>query len=353
MTYDEQRLKKRVGWLNNQGGFENTLIYTKIAEAGEGLPDGKIMEVLKHLEDSQDNIWEPMRWVVSSLNKAHSASESSLDAEFDQALRRRIRWLNNEGGFENKIMYSNIAEAASGIEQRKAMEVLRNLEDRWEYVSDPTAWVCSALRKAVAEGDNYAGGYSSGASVTHYSAPTGKSRAGYDQWADDGWSKPSGYRADETDIYTKLWRRISWLNGAGGFSNSIDYARVEQAAEGADPSTALDLLNTLEENWQSIGNPTSWLCSSLANARGAGRGKGGGAKAGGGKAGSSKGGGDSSGGKKGKGDSKGGAGKGGAAKGGSGKDAPGKGNVGKSGPGKGGSGKGGSGKNGGKGKALQ
>lgn len=238
--------------MNYQGGFENQIIYSKVAEASVGLSDNKIMEILKYLEDNYDKVWDPMRWLCSSLEKARSASEG-LDAEADQQLRKRIRWLNNEGGFENKIMYSKIAEAAVGIDSRKVMDVLKYLQERWEWVEDPTAWVCSALRKA---------GSSRAAEAGAGGGYGWKGGAGGSKGAD--WDRSGSY----DDFYDKLWRQILWLNSQGGFENTIQYSRVAEAAEGVDHGRVLELLSYLEEHWQKVGDATSWLCSSLAKARG-------------------------------------------------------------------------------------
>mmetsp|Transcript_48747 Transcript_48747/g.140186 ORF Transcript_48747/g.140186 Transcript_48747/m.140186 type:complete len:500 (+) Transcript_48747:133-1632(+) len=262
MTFDDVKLRKRVAWLNNAGGFENQIIYSKVAAGAQGLSDTKVMEILKYVEDNYDKIWDPMRWILSSLEKAKLASEG-LDADFDQKLRRRIRWLNNEGGFENKIVYSKIAEASVGLGERLVMEVLGNLEERWEYVEEPTSWVCAALRKAAVsrgsgEGGSvggYGGGGGYGRSMGGHGG--GGYGGGYDHGGGD-W-KSGGY----DDFYDKLWRRVSWLNTKGGFSNSIMYPKVAEAAEGVERTTVFDLLNYLEANWQKVGDATSWLCNSL------------------------------------------------------------------------------------------
>lgn len=285
MTFDDARLRKRVAWLNNAGGFENTIIYSQVAAAAEGLSDSKIMEILKYLEDKYDKVWDPMRWILSSLEKARQASEG-LDAEFDQQLRRRVRWLNNEGGFENKIVYSKIAEAAVGLESGQVMDVFKYLEERWEFVDDPTAWVCSALRKMPSGGGmtggsrgGYGAAYAPGAGGSWASAGLGHAGpggGGGGKGASSSWSRGEGKGDSYDDFDSKLWRRIVWLNSSGGFQNSIQYPQVAEAAEGVDNAKVFDLLNHLEANWQKVGDPTRWVCSSLQKARGGGAGSGGG-----------------------------------------------------------------------------
>lgn len=224
MSFDA-KLRKRIAWLNKAGGFDNQISYSKVAEAADGLDGGKVIEILKYLEDNWDKVWDPTAWVCSSLLKAKNAS-TGLEVNFDAQLRRRIRWLNNAGGFDNMIIYTKVADAAVGLDKGKVMEILKYLEERWHKVDDPTAWVCSALRKAGEHnGDGSTGSF------------------------------------DE-----QLRRRIRWLNNAGGFGNVIVYSKVAEAAEGVDNQRVFEILLYLEENWRKIRDPTSWICSSLERA---------------------------------------------------------------------------------------
>jgi len=65
-------------------------------------------------------------------------------------LRKRIGWLNSEGGFDGELRYDKIAEAAahSGADLREAFRILKELEENKAEVKDPTAYVSAALRKA-------------------------------------------------------------------------------------------------------------------------------------------------------------------------------------------------------------
>lgn len=247
MTFDDSRLRKRVAWLNNAGGFDNQIIYTKVAAAAEGLSDGRVMEILKYLEDNYSKVGNPMRWILSSLEKAQTATEG-FDAEFDRQLRRRVRWLNNEGGFENKIMYSKLAEASAGLESKQVMEVLKYLEERWEYIDDPTAWACTGLRKAASGGAGGGGGRSYG------------SAGGGGGGAFQAYRRPGG------EFYDKLWRRILWLNTKGGFNHAIQYDRITDAVHNSEGGNVWELLNYVEANWQQVGDPTGWIVSSLNKA---------------------------------------------------------------------------------------
>lgn len=362
VTLNEERLRKRISWLNTVGGFEHAIAYPKVIEAAQGLSDGKIMEILKGLEESYSKVWDPMGWILTSIERARQAQEG-LDSEVDAQLRRRIRWLNSEGGFENNIVYSKVVEAAVGVQPRRVMEVLRYLEESWDWVDDPTAWVCAGLRRSFNDGSNgwdYSEHDVKGKGKTHMNGKgkdngkgkqggkdAGKNSCGKNSWEwsqqhwyNEGWSPDffgkgkakgkgkddfkgkgkehiSGYdvvdfkgqgkgkgdfkgkgkgdfkgkgkddgkgkgkvetkgkgkfkakwesEGEYDDFYGKLWRRIMWLNTNGGFENGIQYPRVVEAAESVDPDKVFELLNYVEENWHKVGDPTSWLCSSLQKA---------------------------------------------------------------------------------------
>jgi len=263
MSFDDSRLRSRVAWLNNAGGFENSINYSRIAEAAEGLPTKQVMDMLRYLEQNRDKVREPTRWLCSSLDKAREASVG-LAEDVDRQLRKRVRWLNNDGGFDNRIVYSKLAEAASSLDNpKKVMEVLQFLEESWQWVEDPTAWVCAALRKAAAEQSQSdkpptvvwaddAGThrrYDSGQAVLRSRQyDSGKGKASYD------------------DFYDKLWRRILWLNSKGGFDNAIQYPKVAEAVEGVHHPIVFDLLTRLENEWQKVPNCTAWLCRELRKA---------------------------------------------------------------------------------------
>jgi len=58
----------------------------------------------------------------------------------DQKLRKRIGWLNSNGGFANAIQYDKVAEAAVGLDEFTVLKILKTIEDKGvPNVKDPTA----------------------------------------------------------------------------------------------------------------------------------------------------------------------------------------------------------------------
>jgi len=128
----------------------------------------KVFELLDHLEGNWGRISAPTEWVCTSLRKAAKGggggggwqpggTSQSADAELPARLRKRIGWLNTEGGFENTITYRKVAEACEGMDGDKVMSVLKSLEERGYEAKDPTAWVCAALSRARRGGASSSG----------------------------------------------------------------------------------------------------------------------------------------------------------------------------------------------------
>merc|ERR1719265_809589 len=75
-------------------------------------------------------------------------ASSSIEEE-DRKVRRRIGWLNGEGGgFGGAINYDKVMQAAGGLPFSDVLRVLKEVEEKKAEIKDPNAWVCSALRKS-------------------------------------------------------------------------------------------------------------------------------------------------------------------------------------------------------------
>merc|ERR1712187_882200 len=115
------------------------------------------------LEAKKGEVKDPTAWVSAALRKAGGGSGSSIgmspvsmfgggmgmygggmDVDTDEKLRKRIGWLNQNGGFENSLNYKKVSEASSGVGTSKVLDVLKSLEEKKGEVKDPTAWVTAA-----------------------------------------------------------------------------------------------------------------------------------------------------------------------------------------------------------------
>mmetsp|Transcript_137322 Transcript_137322/g.342402 ORF Transcript_137322/g.342402 Transcript_137322/m.342402 type:complete len:553 (-) Transcript_137322:40-1698(-) len=292
----DEKLRKRVGWLNTRGGFADGLLYEKVAAAAMGLEVTKVMRVLKDVEEKKDQVKDPTAYVTNALRKAGggqaaplpqgvagsgwetSAAQGWTDLtaplatghmppigaapgdgcgwgtplegyDEDQALRKKIGWLNSAGGFEGQINYAKIFEAAKGLEYSRVMKFLAQLEEKRGEVKDPTAWVCNALRKA------------GGGAYSPLPQPPAE-YGGYGQsysTSTSAMGTPSAFvNADE-----KLRKRVTWLNSQGGFAGALDHDKVAAAARGLEVTMVMKVLKDLEENKDKVKDPTAYSAAAL------------------------------------------------------------------------------------------
>lgn len=261
-------LGKRVKWLNGTGGLQGAIYYNDVAREAEGLPAKKVFDILKSLEENQDKITDATRWVCSALARVRKAQDEGMDPEIAGKIQRRVRWLNGKGGFDNRIQISRVEDVAVGVPFPRVMDVLANLEEKGINVEDPTAWVCSSLRKIGKE----EGGAGGGPSERRPPAGGGGARREQRQQRE----QPDATNDDGFD--RELRRRIHWLNNDGGFRNDIFYLKVRDACDGLDEEFVWEVLdNLLDTGAEDIRDPTSWVCSGLKKIQ-AKFGKGGGGK---------------------------------------------------------------------------
>jgi len=289
----DQKLRKRVGWLNNQGGFNNALIADKVQEAAWGLEISGVMRVLKELEEKKDQVKDPTAWVTSSLRKlgGGKSGRASPAAAYpqpmalpgvdaggyggmggcwmpaaddghneDQQVRRKIGWLNKTGGFDGQVNYTKIIEAAKGLEYSKVLDLLQQLEQKRGEIKDPTAWVCNALRKAGG-GSGFGGGF--GAFTATAMPPA---QPGF------GFASPPPSGRPPVDADSKLRKRIDWLNSEGGFAGAIDQDKIYNAAKGLEISVVMKVLKELEEKKATVKDPNAYAGAALRKMGGGGRG---------------------------------------------------------------------------------
>lgn len=252
-------LRKRIAWLNSTGGFQEAIQFKEVARSAEGLDTGKVMEILKYLEEHQEKINEPTRWVCSAFSRSLQAKEEGgLPPHLAAKLQRRVKWLNTVGGLNNTLACGRVEDAATGIPFAKVLDVLQALQDRGEHVEDPTAWVCATLRKAAKEPLIYE-------QFQHHDRD--RDRAPRHERSD---REPArrGQWIPSDNFDQELRRRIHWLNNDGGFGNDIFYLKVSDACQGLDPEQCFRILDGLQDKGpEEIQDPTAWICNGLQKVR--------------------------------------------------------------------------------------
>merc|ERR1719265_908061 len=86
------RLRKRVGWLNMRGGFENAIGYDKVAETMSivGTDEGTIMKILQELERlTLAGVDDETTWIITEILRegaeARKRKEEKLKAQGQNA----------------------------------------------------------------------------------------------------------------------------------------------------------------------------------------------------------------------------------------------------------------------------
>jgi len=63
-------LRKKIGWLNSHGGFENQVNYQKISEAAAGVDSMTALNILEDLAKNKAKVNDPTAYVAHALRKA-------------------------------------------------------------------------------------------------------------------------------------------------------------------------------------------------------------------------------------------------------------------------------------------
>lgn len=304
---DADKIQRRIRWLNTRGGFDDKIQDRRVMEVAKDVPLPKVMEILKGLEDEGTNVKDPTAWLCGAFRKSgreqgdqhqerrapppprrppsprrapapprEPRREEPPSGAFDKELRRRIAWLNKDGGFDNGIFYLKVADACEGLEDDFVWEVLDNLLDTGaEEIRDPTGWACAGLTKikkrlgvrgkGSGKGSDKGGGKGRRESGAGYDdernyggkgGRAGKDSAGGERRSDDGEDRP-------------LKQRIGWLNGKGGFDNQLSFKKLAQlAAEQGTSDVIFQVLQRLENlpHRDDIEDPTGWVMAGAKKA---------------------------------------------------------------------------------------
>jgi len=280
-------VRKRVRWLNENAGLSQDLNYQKVSEAAIGVDMKTVMDILKDVEEKKDKVKDPTAYVTTGLRKrgggqhggggmydapppmhnwgaapAPGGWNPEAEAE-DKKLRRRIGWLNKDGGFNGALIYDKVLEAAGGLEFSEVFKILKEVEEKKDtlQIRDPNAWVCNGLKRKASSS---VGAGPPRGMMQAWGPPPGMPFPG----PAPGYGNFAGGMDSETN--SKLHKRIKWLNGTGGFNDSIVFDKVKEAAEGVDPVSMMKVLKDLEEKKDTVKDPTAYVSSALRKMGGGG-----------------------------------------------------------------------------------
>jgi len=252
----DEKIRKRVGWLNRNVQFAADLKYDRVGPALQPLGANVAMEILKSLEENAATVRDPTAYVVSAAQRrlggaappppapapfalpapppSSAGTGSKAISEDDLRLRKRIGWLNRNVSFTQELRYDQASAALIGLPTMKQMEILKALEENAASIPDPSAYVVAAAAEAAS-------------AVQEGGLPS----YGYDE--DMG---HPGESAEET-----LRRRIDRMNNHLFLPEPLQFDRLSSDLLILDLRQSIDILMKLEDNVSTVRDPHAWVKS--------------------------------------------------------------------------------------------
>jgi len=141
----DQKVRKKIGWLNTHVQFNAPLMYNKVSSELRRLGGQQAMAILKELEEHASEP-DPTAWVLERARDAVGSLGSGEPAE--ERLRKRISWLNEKAQLSSPIVVEMVMPGLLAIDVRKAMAVLKGLEENAQSILDPSSYVTSAAQES-------------------------------------------------------------------------------------------------------------------------------------------------------------------------------------------------------------
>lgn len=249
----DQKLRKRIGWLNANASLQQQLTYDKVAPVLSTIGSEAAMTILKQLEENASSVRDPNAYVTAAGkrvppamdfgapaagyggNMGFGAMPAAGDAVSDEKLRKRIGWLNNNLGLESQqqLRHDKVGPALQALGSHQAMTILKNFEESASTVRDPTAYVLSAAQRAAQN-----------------TAPMGGFNMG------GGFGIGGGMNSLAVD---KLKKRVGWMNHNLTLASPLQYDEVSKYLLGMDAKVVMDLLKNLEENAAEVKDPNAYI----------------------------------------------------------------------------------------------
>jgi len=238
---DDEKVAKRVGWLNLFGGFQQPIDYAEVADSLDGLKVAHAMVLLRELELQAHKVPNPTDYIKKTVALAGEDDVHVPIVDEDSSIGQRILELNNSGVLAAPIEFLEVGEDLARIGEGDALQLIQEVENKGSGVKDPTGYIKFKLKAKLA---------SLGTSLE-----------------------------DSADDETKILKRIEWLNDYGGLVADIDYNQVAATLESVGIDHAMTILKELEDKRAGVQDPNFFILNAVssswkrtANSKPAGRG---------------------------------------------------------------------------------
>jgi len=218
---DDEKVAKRVAWLNIFGGLMQPIDYSQVADALDGLKVPHAMVLLRELEVQSHSIEDPTEHIRRAVSLAGEDDVHVAVVDEDSSVAQRVSELNQSGRLAAPINFGEVGEDLGRIGDEAAMQLLQEVESKGPSVKDPTGFIRFKLKAKLAS------------LGTTLETP-----------ADDD---------------TKILKRVEWLNDYGGLLQDLDYERVGPSLNKLGLEHAMSVLKELEDNRASVQDPTAFI----------------------------------------------------------------------------------------------
>ncbi|CAE7504085.1 FTSH10 [Symbiodinium sp. CCMP2592] len=257
--YNEvQKINRRVTWLNSNV-FPDRQIDQEAIGALCHLGAARSMEMLKEMEEKADQIKTPSNYIKAAAGR-EAAPAAASQSNDPAKIHRRATWLSTNV-FQDRPIDQEAVIAMKSLETRRALELFKEIEEKKDQIKNPSRWLISAVSREASGGPYPEQTRARALPMPAVYAPPARAMHG-----------PAGAGMSSADD-TKIHRRASWLNGNVFPDRPIDEEAIV-AMKSLGGARAMELFKEVEEKFEQIRNPSSYLKTAAARENPSGQGRG-------------------------------------------------------------------------------
>lgn len=275
VSYD--KTSKRVYWLNKNVFTESPIDDGALA-AINALGESRAMELLKEIEQKGSQIKNPSSYLKAAAAREGYAQgpvfgifprhDGNTGSSYDK-VSKRAHWLSNNV-FVAKPISPEAVAAMSSLDQTRAMELFKEIEQKGEQITNPSGYLIQAVTR---EGQNAGGTCGKGIKIigatsrqavaSNFLMPKIPAYLPPAHLLAPSRGIPSG---NDNDTVRK---RATWLNHNVFADNPIDDETVAVMV-GLGHARAMELFKEVEGKAAQMTNPSGWLWKAATNGQGRG-----------------------------------------------------------------------------------
>lgn len=144
-------LTNMLGLLNENSATGKPIKFTEVAGALDSLGPQRAYLVLQEMQQKGLGRGDPVQYIrskASMLKPAKAEVEDEDEGDDVEQITRRVNWLNQFGGFPQKIQTKKVVGALYCLGTSQSMAILKGLQDKGGKVPDPTEYIKAAVQRA-------------------------------------------------------------------------------------------------------------------------------------------------------------------------------------------------------------